>query len=143
MITFLPYASYEESAACLDRARLGKQRLEAKLLLQILQGKDSPWKYHPIVAMWKHYPYHLAHYGKAVCLEWRFRGYRDSQLDFFTEFLTLEALLGESKPWWTNNEALYASHRSNLLRKDSGWYTRFAWDIPPDLPYVWPKEDKD
>ncbi len=33
MQTFLPYDSYADSAAVLDRARLGKQRVEAKQIL--------------------------------------------------------------------------------------------------------------
>lgn len=37
MQTFLPYISFEESAACLDYRRLGKQRLEAKQLLNAIQ----------------------------------------------------------------------------------------------------------
>lgn len=35
MQTFLPYKSFEQSAACLDNKRLGKQRVE---VLQILKA---------------------------------------------------------------------------------------------------------
>lgn len=41
-------------------------------------------------------------------------------------------------PPWLGDEALHASHRSNLIRKDPEWYGRFGWTEPPDLPYVWP-----
>ena len=41
-------------------------------------------------------------------------------------------------PPWLGNEALHASHRSNLLRKDPGFYGRYGWTEPADLPYVWP-----
>ncbi len=36
MITFLPYPNFFDSAACLDRARLGKQRIEAYQILKDL-----------------------------------------------------------------------------------------------------------
>lgn len=35
MITFLPYSDFQQSAQVLDRQRLGKQRLEAKQILEI------------------------------------------------------------------------------------------------------------
>lgn len=35
MNTFLPYPSFDESAKCLDYKRLGKQRVEAKQILEI------------------------------------------------------------------------------------------------------------
>src|SRR3546814_11842397 len=40
-------------------------------------------------------------------------------------------------PPWLGNAAFHASHRSNLLRKDPGFYGRYGWPEPPDLPYVW------
>jgi len=36
--TFLPYPEFDRSAAVLDRARLGKQRVE---VLQILRGVEA------------------------------------------------------------------------------------------------------
>ena len=39
MQTFLPHPEFDESAACLDYKRLGKQRLEAKTIIDILDGK--------------------------------------------------------------------------------------------------------
>ena len=38
MITFLPYPDFQKSAQVLDRQRLGKQRLEAKQILEINLG---------------------------------------------------------------------------------------------------------
>jgi hypothetical protein len=35
-------------------------------------------------------------------------------------------------------EEIHASHRSNLLRKDSEFYGKFGWAEPDDLPYFWP-----
>ena len=47
MQTFMPYPDYSESARCLDRQRLGKQRVEAFQILRSPEGifksaKDIP-----------------------------------------------------------------------------------------------------
>lgn len=41
-------------------------------------------------------------------------------------------------PSWFGNEEFHASHRSNLLRKDSIFYSQYYWDESSDLPYIWP-----
>jgi hypothetical protein len=41
-------------------------------------------------------------------------------------------------PSWWGDDAVHASHRSNLLRKLPEHYSRFGWSEPCDLPYVWP-----
>lgn len=45
MQTFLPYSSFEESAKCLDNKRLGKQRVEAKQILEINLFKTASTLY--------------------------------------------------------------------------------------------------
>jgi hypothetical protein len=44
--TFLPYADFVKTAKCLDYRRLGKQRVEAFQILNILEGKTTKagWK---------------------------------------------------------------------------------------------------
>ena len=42
-------------------------------------------------------------------------------------------------PWWLGNEDFHRSHQSNLLRKDPVHYAIF--DVPDDLPYLWPMEE--
>ena len=46
MQTFLPYEDFRASARVLDRQRLGKQRVEAKQILQALErpGEPSGWE---------------------------------------------------------------------------------------------------
>ncbi len=41
MQTFLPYTDFKQSARCLDYKRLGKQRLEARTILNILEGRGK------------------------------------------------------------------------------------------------------
>jgi len=55
MQTFLPYVNFAESAKCLDYRRLGKQRVEAKQILDVLNGKTTAWQNHPCVKAWKGY----------------------------------------------------------------------------------------
>jgi len=54
MQTFLPYTDFIQSAKCLDYRRLGKQRLEAKTILNILLNETTKagWRNHPAVLMW-------------------------------------------------------------------------------------------
>jgi geranylgeranyl diphosphate synthase type I len=39
---------------------------------------------------------------------------------------------------WLGDKKFHASHRSNLLRKDSKYYSQFKWSEPNNLEYVWP-----
>lgn len=147
MQTFLPLPSYCESAKCLDRLRLGKQRVEVKQILSTLLGKSRGWANHPAVRMWRGYESSLILYGLAVCLEWRKRGYKDSVLEhLLLETLDERCAWTESdppdapKPPWLGDPSFHASHRSNLLRKDPQHYSQFGWTEPDSLPYVWPGE---
>lgn len=129
MNTFLPVADFDESARCLDRARLGKQRVE---VLQLLKGF---WINHPASKMWRGYEGSLAWYGLVICNEWVSRGYNDTCFQKIRELR--EPDLDRFPPWF-GDEAFHASHRSNLLRKDIRHYSTFGWTESPDLPYIWP-----
>lgn len=135
MQTFLPYPNFTDSAACLDRQRLGKQRVEVLQILRCLTYGGG-WQHHPAVKMWHGYENALADYGVAVCREWTRRGYIDTCR---VKILSVDAFTPDPQmPPWLGDQRLHASHRSNLLRKDLVWYGRFGWDEPYDLPYYWP-----
>jgi len=138
--TFLPYASFADSAKALDRQRLGKQRIEALQILRTLRGLSFSWRNHPAVLMWRGCEGALAAYGLAVCEEWTRRGYKDRCA---AQIAALGKRLRIAAPPWLGKERLHRSHQSNLVRKLPGHY-RLLWpDIPDDLPYFWPvtKED--
>jgi Pyrimidine dimer DNA glycosylase len=144
MQTFLPYPSFIQSARVLDYRRLGKQRVEVKQLLQALGipvgthrlPPTSSWENHPAAKMWRGYEGSLAHYGEVICEEWRRRGYNDSLLP---QFRLLTAVLPMSSPPWLGRRDFHLSHRSNLIRKDPGYYRpRFGDQVPENLEYVWP-----
>jgi hypothetical protein len=63
--TFLPLPDFAESAAVLDRQRLGKQRVEVLQLLGALTGQRPGWVNHPAARMWRGHERALARYGLA------------------------------------------------------------------------------
>lgn len=140
MQTFLPYPSFYDSARCLDRMRLGKQRVESLQILRTLTGQTSGWRNHPAVKMWRGYEPSLTLYGVLVCDEWLRRGHEDTcrakivaecPVDFSNTIIT-------KHPPWLGNKEFHASHQSALLRKDPLWYGQYHWTVPNNLPYVWP-----
>lgn len=134
MQTFLPYKSFTESAACLDRQRLGKQRVEVLQILRAIHGETTGWVNHPATLMWRKYVDSLVMYGTAVCREWLKRGYIDNCKPKIRQYRTR---VDWHKPPWLTNDFCRA-HQSNLLRKDPVHYGQFGWDVPDDLPYIWP-----
>ncbi len=148
MQTFLPYKDFEKSAKCLDRQRLGKQRVEAMQILQILTGHGKKtkngkiaWENHPAVKMWKGYEVALYRYIQAICKEWIRRGYKDTiyqksfdlwRIDLYSKGQVMKF------PVWLGNREFHKSHKSNLLRKKEDFYSKYNWKVPNNLPYVWP-----
>ncbi len=133
MQTFLPHESFRKPLRCLDYRRLGKQRVEAHQILNILlnRTKTKGWRKHPAVLMWKDNPNSLKLYFNLCLDEWERRGYRNN--------MSREIIRGKvTFPAWIGDERFHASHRSNLLRKDYDYYSRFKWKEENNLPYVWP-----
>ncbi len=133
MQTFLPYPNIEKSLACLDNRRLGKQRVEAFQILNIILNRTTTegWRNHPAVKMWKKNPNALKKYLNKAIQEWINRGYKNN--------MDLEIIRGKiALPSWFGNKKFHASHRSNLLRKDKKFYSQYPWVEGPNLEYFWP-----
>lgn len=145
MQTFLPFPDFVKSAQCLDWRRLGKQRVEAFQLLVAIgdawaiierskRGITSPgragWRNHPAAKMWRGHNDALGIYMNCIIREWVRRGYKNT-MSFYPETIC-------GLPPWFGNEPFHASHRSNLLRKDTKYYSQFGWTESSDLPYIWP-----
>jgi hypothetical protein len=130
--TFLPYDGFIKSGMCMDYRRLGKQRVEAYQILNILTGKTTKkgWQHHPAVLMWKGYEDALAMYMDTMIACWVERGYKNN--------MKRNGVGIAKPPPWLGDEKFHAAHRSNLLRKDPVYYAQFGWTEPADLPYVWP-----
>jgi hypothetical protein len=164
MQTFLPLPSFAESAAVLDRQRLGKQRVEAKqILMGLLQiDKDGvPLELsgnpdtsarimtHPAAKMWYGYEMGLAVYTHLMCDEWVMRGYQSNVQEWVRAAIRMRGLTHVEMPPWRNDPAVYRSHQAVLLAKDPAHYSRFGWDVAPaimtkgqPMPYVWPVSDR-
>lgn len=139
MQTFLPLPGLSASARVLDRARLGKQRVECKQIYLALTDPAYGWQNHPAVRMWKGHELALAHYGLIICGEWRSRGYKDTLMPWFDNLLpSFDSEVRITMPSWFGEPTFHLSHRSNLLRKQPAWYRTFWPDDPDDLPYIWP-----
>ena len=80
MQTFLPYKDFKKSAEVLDYKRLGKQRVEALQIHNIVSGKRTTggWINHPAVKMWRGYMDALALYHNTMIDEWVSRGYNNT-----------------------------------------------------------------
>ncbi|TPW70935.1 MSMEG_6728 family protein [Schumannella sp. 10F1B-5-1] len=144
MQTFLPFPSFAESAAVLDRARLGKQRVETLQLLRANTVPDYGWRHHPAARMWAGRLPALVLYGLAMTDRWIAEGHADTVRDQLLEFAPEADGAAESSiemPSWLGDAALHLSHRSNLVRKDPEFYRPLFGGIPDDLPYVWPAGD--
>lgn len=136
MQTFLPFAHLHRTAQCLDWRRLGKQRVEAWQIYNIITGKQASmgWVNHPAVKMWRKFPDFLAEYYNAIVYEWTSRGYNNSMKP-------LPTVLRPTQPDWFGEERFHTSHQSNLLRKDPEYYKGFFDPkLADDLPYYWPGE---
>lgn len=133
MQTFLPYPSFSKSAQVLDYRRLGKQRVEARQLVMAIEGLNG-WSHHPATKMWKRYVPALKHYHDVMIDEWESRGYINGMERFYIE--EWEA------PWWLGWDRFHLSHQSNLLRKDKKYYSKY-FNIPSNLPYIWPGEENE
>jgi len=134
--TFLPYDDYVASAKVLDRARLGKQRVETLQILNTLTGRSNGWVNHPAVRMWRGHELELAEYGVAVCLEWIGRGYKDSCLEKITNIMSDLVPSVVMPSWWGGD--IHRTHRSKLLSKFPEHYRQFWPDEQDDLDYYWP-----
>ncbi len=137
MQTFLPYKSFKQSLQSLDWRRLGKQRVEAHQVLNVLLGRTETkgWINHPITRMWKGYEPALQLYFNMCVEEWINRGYNNNmKLEEITEPIVF--------PHWLGNDLIHSSHRANLLRKDKEFYSTYMWTEDCTNPYCWFDTDK-
>lgn len=150
MQTFLPFPNFAESARTLDSRRLNKQSVECYQIGLIIwrkngwltnpENKKGFWN-HPAVKMWQGHENSFMSYWSAIITECDIRSIKtDTMRKRWWE-------LEEAFPWnhaykippWLGSDILHASHRSNLKRKDSEYYSRFQ--EPNNLPYYWPKNE--
>ena len=130
MQTFLPFPDFQQSAAVLDRERLGKQRVEALQILRALVIPEYGWQSHPAIRMWMGYVPALTMYGLAMVDEWTARGGEDTTRAKIMEFAPQAAHPDYAAkipmPPWLGEPDLHLSHRSRLLPRIRGSTPRFS-----------------
>lgn len=148
MQTFLPHRDFEASARALDSKRLGKQRVEVIQIVRALTVLGYAWSQHPATLMWRGYEEALGRYGVTMAAVWVERGFADTCAATITADLATAGVprlrtqdeldAAGALPPWVSDEAVRASHRSALVRKDPDFYRPLFPEVPPDLEYVWP-----
>lgn len=152
--TFLPYPSFAHSAACLDRARLGKQRIDCQDILTCLrapEGLPAVWQDQPATEMWRGYESALALYSTMINREWDARGYTNSLTPIYNvaweRYMWADARYAPDArqvdaPPWLGDERLHQSHRRALMYTCPEYYRDFEWRVVPELNYWWPEKEK-
>jgi hypothetical protein len=139
--TFLPFPDFRLSAKVLDYKRLGRQRVEAMIIINILTNATNKlgWKDHPAVLAWKDNVEALKLYHNIIVNEWVSRGYNNNMKLYDVNEKNLKM------PWWFGTYAYHISHQSNLMRKDPVFYKDFfkLKEDEYDLPYIWPTHLKE
>lgn len=133
MQTFLPYANIYKSLDCLDYRRLGKQRIEAMVILRNITGQPNAWRNHPAVKMWSGYPEALKLYMNMSIKLWIKRGYKNTMQYEKPDFSKKIKF-----PPWFGNKNFHRAHRKALLFKDENYYRYYFKREKPEINYIWP-----
>jgi len=140
MQTFLPWEDFTKTARALDRARLGKQRVECKQIFNALY-KGGGWRHHPVVRMWRGHGAILLRYYRHICVEWMRRGYvHTMKLD---DDILERAEREIRYPPWLGAPPLHEMHRFLLCSKDPAHYRKALGmehqHVPSIIPrFLWP-----
>lgn len=137
MQTFLPYSDVNKSLKVLDDKRLGKQRVETFQIINAITGRPKldgtpykGWLNHPCSIMWRNYVPLLKMYFNTCIDEWISRGFKNNMTK---EVVDQNVIY----PNWWGNPKFHDSHKSNLLKKDFNFYSRYEWNVDPTNPYLW------
>jgi len=148
MNTFLPFDSFEKSAACLDKRRCFKQLVEAHQILNVLDMKSSGWANHPAVKMWV---------GCREYLQWYYNVFykycvhtHKINIKKLPEPALLLMYIDPWRPKWLGYPAFHESMRRNLYRKAIDDSAKGRYEllinmeklqiVPDDIEdgYLWP-----
>ena len=117
MQTFLPYPNYIRSVQALDNKRLGKQRVEAMQLINILENKTEGkgWRSHPALKMWIGYTNSLKYYCNCCIDEWIRRGFKNTMVKYDVDHQNED-------PWFIGNVEFHRAMRARLIEKNEEFY---------------------
>lgn len=131
MYTFLPYPKLYPSVATLTDEQLCQQKLDAKKILDTIEGKSKTHVHHPAVKMWEGYSTLLKAYLAATIHEWLGRG-KSTRMKI-PEFKNSRMRL---PLWWGG--IIHTTHRSFLLHSAPKHYSKFNWRAEPNTKMFWP-----
>ena len=108
--------------------------------LRSTNDKPVGWASHSATVPWRNHVEALMLYRDVAITEWVRRGYNNTMHRSFWNDRDepIPAILSVDLPDWIGDERVHASHRSNLLRKDTEFYSQYGWSEGPDLEYHWP-----
>jgi len=133
--TFLPYPNYIRCVQALDNKRLGKQRVEAMQLINILENKTEGkgWRSHPALKMWIGYTNSLKYYCNCCIDEWIRRGFKNTMVKYDVDHQNED-------PWFIGNVEFHRAMRARLIEKNEEFYLpKFPNDKGfNDGKYFWP-----
>ena len=133
MMTFVVVGDMVLNAQYLSTSHLGKQRVEAFQILNVLEGKSKGWSTHLATLAWVGYIDGLKFYINCMINEWIRRGHTNTmQVYELPETVDL--------PWWTQWGRLHETHKAMLLRKNPGHYSKY-FTMNPEYQfhgYIWP-----
>lgn len=159
--TFVLCQKKEQLFWDLDSKRLGKQRVEAMQIINILENGEKGYSNHPAVKMWEGYVDALKVYHNLCIKEWIKRGFVNNmklydidedkynivECDFDGESSEFLGKFDEfSFPPWFSFIPLILSHRASLLRKDPIHYEMYNCpeiEYYYDRGYLWPSKAPD
>jgi len=150
--------SFVKSLSCLDNKRLGKQRVEAKQLISMIElrhelhltgkvnlkelkikypeHKFPSWFNHVATLMWEDYLEELkVYYNISIYLWKNRRGVTGKLMKNNLEYKHVSLMSLNIPRFFTSRVS--KSHRSALLFKDYKYYSQFGWNDTPQLGYVW------
>jgi hypothetical protein len=107
--------------------------------------KSTPWYNHPCTKMWRGYEDCLTYYYNECIYLWKQKHTNNMPMCLYSNvwgnFPRWDLIAAKEKifyPPWFGNKEFHDSHKSNLLRKMPEHYSKFNWQVPNDLPYIWP-----
>jgi hypothetical protein len=119
MQTFLPYEEFHTSAMALDKRRCWKQVVEARQIVDVLEGKKVSWANHPAVKMWIGHELAMRQYFNEfleVCKE-----KHDINTKYEKLYIGIPRYLIDY-PWWLGDKNFHRAMRSRLIKKDRDFY---------------------
>uniref|UniRef100_A0A6C0BDP3 Uncharacterized protein n=1 Tax=viral metagenome TaxID=1070528 RepID=A0A6C0BDP3_9ZZZZ len=141
---FIIVPDIQKTAELLDQQRLGKQRVECKQIIDVLERYDTTkvldrgWSSHPATRSWVGYTNHLKVYFNIIVREWIRRGFVNNmdlyQIDESLYHVVPCSFDGKSVsydlslfnqysfPFWVSFPPFYMSHQAALCRKNPSYY---------------------